>query len=141
MTISRKILYLVLALVMAIVITGILNFLLQLLIALIDPIMRISASGLYVVVLWIVTGIFCSVLTFSLAEPMLGKENADSKFIARVIIIISIIMIVFSLYLIYDQNMGLPVSEFSLLFSNPYILLSFFIGVAGMSFILRRLNK
>lgn len=132
--------YTVLAFAAVMVATCILNFLLQLAFIFFDLISRRDASSAYIIALWVVTGVFTTVLAAGLAEQFLGKENFSYKQTGFIFIVISAAAAAFAVVLLAAGHFRHNPQEFSLIFSNGYVFLSFFIGAGAMALVMRKLD-
>lgn len=140
MTGAKKILITISSFVAAIVMACIGNFILQVLVIFLDIVSRMSGSSAYVIVLWIVTGVFGAIFAVSIAEQFLGKNNFSHRFTGNVILTVSVLAILFAFILLSKGEFRQNPSEFSLLLSNGYVFLSFFAGSAAMAAILRNMD-
>lgn len=141
MSFGKKIFITILCFIGAIIAVGIANYLLQIAFVFLDIITRLSSTSAYIIVLWIVTGVFGAVFAFSGAEYFLGKDNFSHKFTGNTIMVVSLIAIVFAVIMLSRGEFKGNPSEFSLLLSNGYVFLSFFAGSAAMAAILRNLDS
>ncbi len=124
----------------SIVAVCIINYILQILVVFLDIITRLSSSTAFVIVLWIVTGVFAVVFAFSWVEAYTGKGNISYKLTGNTVMIISTVAMVMAIVLLLKGEFNHNPSEFSLLLSNGYIFLSFFAGSATMAAIMRNLD-
>ncbi len=141
MSTGKKIFITILCFIGAIIAVGIANYVLQIAVIFLDVVTRLSSTSAFVIVLWIVTGVFGAVFTGSGAEQFLGKENFSYKFTGNTIIVISLLSILFAIIMLSKGEFKRSPSEFSLLLSNGYVFLSFFVGSAAMGAILRNLDS
>lgn len=117
------------------------NFVIQFLLIFVDIISRQDASSAMVIVLWLVTGVFGAVFSVSFTEQMLGKEGFTHKESGTVIGVVSVICIGLA-FLFFSQGFfKRNASDFSLLFSNAWVFISYFTGAGAMSLILRKMDK
>ncbi len=140
MSTGKKISIIILSFIGAIIGVSIANFLLQIAIIFLDVVTRFSSSSAYVIVLWIVTGVFAAVFAFGIAEHFVGKENFTHKFTGNTIIVVSLLAIAFAIIMLSNGEFKHNPSEFSLLLSNGYVFLSFFAGSAAMAAILKNVD-
>jgi len=141
MSTGKKIFITTLFFIGAVIAVGIANYVLQIAVIFLDVVTRLSSTSAFVIVLWVVTGVFGAVFTVSGAEHFLGKANFSYKFTGNTIIIISLLAIIFAIIMLSKGEFKGSPSEFSLLLSNGYVFLSFFAGSAGMAAILRNLDS
>ena len=137
---SKKIVITILAFIVAIIAVSIVSYILQIAVIFLDIVSRLSSSSAFVIVLWIVTGVFGAVFAVSGAEQFLGKENFTHKLSGNTILIVSLLAITFAIVMLSKGEFKHNPSEFSLLLSNGYVFLSFFVGAGGMAAILRNLD-
>jgi H+/Cl- antiporter ClcA len=140
MSTNKKILITILCFIVAIIGVSIVNYVLQIAVIFLDIVSRLSASSAFVIVLWIVTGVFGAVFAVSGAEHFIGKANFTHKLSGNTVVVVSLLAIVFAVIMLSKGEFKHNPSEFSLLLSNGYIFLSFFAGSAAMGAILRNLD-
>lgn len=138
---TKKILYSIIAFAAVTIIMCIANYLLQIAFIFLDVVTRLSSSSAFVIILWIVTGVFAAIFTSGAAEAFIGKKDFTYKVTGNTVIIIAAVAIVFSIVLLVNGQFRHNPSEFTLLFSNGYIFLSFFAGAGAMAAILRNIDK
>lgn len=120
----------------------IVNYILQIIIIFMDILSRrIAESSAYIIVLWLVTGIFAAVFTTGLAENLVKKENFTYRVTGNSIIVISVLAIIPAIILMSNGHFMHDPKEFTLLLSNGYVWVAYFVGAGGMSAILRNLDK
>jgi len=140
MALSKKLMYTTLSFVISIIAVCIINYVLQIVVIFLDIVSRLSSSSAFIIVLWIVTGVFAAVFTVSGAEFLAGKKNFSYKLTGNTVLIISSCAIVFAIILLVNGEFYHNPSDFSLLLSNAYVFLSFFTGSAVMGAVLRNLD-
>lgn len=120
----------------------IVNYVLQIIIIFMDILsIRIAESSAYIIVLWLVTGIFAAVFTTGLAENLVKKQNFTYRVTGNFIIVISVLAIIPAILLMSNGHFMHDPKEFTLLLSNGYVWVAYFAGAGGMSAILRNLDK
>lgn len=120
----------------------IVNYILQIIIIFMDVFSRrLEESVAYIIVLWLVTGIFGSVFTTGLAEHLVKKENFTYKVSGNTILVISILAIIPAIVIMSKGHFMHNPKEFTLLLSNGYVWVAYFAGAGGMAAILRNLDK
>lgn len=117
------------------------NFLLQIVLIFTDIVTRMESSSAMVIVLWIVTGVFGAVFTIAAAEQLAGNQTEIYAQAGNAVLAISLIAIIVAVVLLSGGHFRRDPKEFSLLFSNGYVFLSYFTGAAIMALILRKLDK
>ena len=119
----------------------IINYILQIIILFMDLFSRrLEESSLYVIVLWLVTGVFAAVFTGSLAEHLVKKENFTYKLTGNTMMILSVIAIVPVIVIMINGGFMKDPKEFTLLLSNGFVWVSYFTGAGVMAAILRKLD-
>ena len=142
MAFPKKLLYTIAAFLIGCIGVCVVNFILQVAAIFIDVFDRhLSTSSAFIIVLWIVTGVFGAVFTFGAAESLLGKPAYSGYFTAMTIIVISVIAIVLAIVLLSKGEFNNSPSEYSLLLSNGYVFLSYFLGCGLTALIFRNLDK
>lgn len=137
----KKIGWTFLAFALATVAVCIANFILQFVLIFVDIVSRMDSSSLMIIVLWLVTGVFGAVITVSLAEQFLGKALFTYKMTGITVTVVSAIAIAAALLLFGKNYFQRSASDFSLLFSNGYVFISYFAGAGIMGLILKNLDK
>ncbi len=99
------------------------------------------ANFILQIVLWIVTGVFGAVFTIGAAEQLAGKEREIDAQAGNVVLVVSLLAIAFAVFFLSRGLFRRDPKEFSLLFSNGYVFISYFAGAAAMSLILRKLDQ
>lgn len=137
----KKIAWNLLSFALATVAVCIANFILQFVLIFVDIVSRMDSSSLMIIVLWLVTGVFGAVITVSLAEQFLGKGQFTYKLSGITVTVVSAIAIVAAILLFGKSYFNRSASDFSLLFSNGYVFISYFAGAGIMGLILKNLDK
>jgi len=120
----------------------IVNYILQIIIIFMDIFSRrLEESVVYVIVLWLVTGVFGSVFTTGLAEHLVKKENFTYKVSGNTILLVSVLAIIPAIILMSKGDFMRNPKEFTLLLSNGYVWVAYFVGTGAMAAILRNLDK
>jgi len=141
MTKSRSFAWNLLAFLVITIAVCIANYILQIIIIFMDIFSRrIAESSAYVIVLWLVTGVFASVFTMDLAEHLVKKENFTYKFSGNAILLVSVLAIIPAIVIMSRGDFMYDPKEFSLLFSNGFVWVSYFTGAGAMAAILRNLD-
>jgi hypothetical protein len=141
MTPLKKNGYILLSFIITIVILCVVNYVFQIAVIFLDIISRrLNSSAAYVIVLWLVTGVFTTVFTEGVAEQLAGKEHSSYKNVGTVVLITSCLALVFSISLLLAGEFRHDPEEFSLLLSNGYVFTAFFAGTAAMALVFRKLD-
>ena len=131
----------VLSFAMMTVVIGIVNYILQLIIIFMDLLSRrLQESNLYVIVLWLVTGVFAAVFTASLAEHLVKKENFTYKLTGNILLLLSVLAVVPAVIIMINGDFMHDPKEFTLLLSNGFVWVAYFTGAGAMAAILRNLD-
>lgn len=136
----KKIAALLVSFVIATVAVCIANFVLQIILIFTDIVTRLESSSAMVIVLWIVTGVFGTVFTLAVAEQLSGKQKDIFAQAGNAVLVISLLAIAFSVFFLNRGLFRRDPKDFSLLFSNGYVFISYFAGAAAMALILRKLD-
>lgn len=139
MALLKKLLYTIIAFLIVCIGVCVVNFVIQILAIFIDVISRNSSSSAFIIVLWIVTGVFAAVFTFGAAEAII-KTGYSSQFTAITVISISVLAIIFAIILLSKGEFNHSPSEYSLILSNGYVFASFFLGCGLTALIARNLK-
>lgn len=131
--------YIVLSFIITTTVMCVVNFIAQIVFIFIDLVSRLDASSLYVIALWFVTGVFASVFTEAVASIFIEKEEITYPLLHTPILITSIIAIIVAIVLMLMGELESDHVEFTLLFSNGYVFISYFVGTGGFSWIGRKL--
>ena len=115
------------------------NFIAQIALIFMDVVSRLESSSALTLVLWFVTGVFSAIFTEATAGMFMKKEEITYPLVHYPILIISILMIVLAVVLMLMGELEADNVEFTLLFSNGFVFLSYFLGTGGFSFIGRKL--
>ena len=115
------------------------NFVLQILLIFLDIATRLDSSSLMVIVLWIVTGVFATVFTKGIAELVAGADTTYRQ-TSTIVLIIAVLAIAVAVTGLSRGLFRRSPEEFSLLFSNGWVFISYFAGAAGMALIMRKLD-
>ena len=133
-------LQLVLSFLIATVGVCIANFVIQVLLIFTDIVTRWESTSVSVIVLWIVTGVFGAVFGVAMGDQLTGKRPDIYKQTGNTILLVSLVAIAIAVYLLSQGHFKKNPKEFSLILSNGYVFLSYFVGSGGMSLILRNLD-
>ena len=118
------------------------NYLLQIIIIFMDILSRrIAESSVYIIILWLVTGVFGAVFTTGLAEQLVKKESFTYRISGNTILTISVLAIIPAILIISKGGFMHDPKEFSLLLSNGYVWIAYFTGAGIAAAILRNLDK
>jgi len=115
------------------------NFIAQIALIFMDVVSRLESSSALTLVLWFVTGVFGAIFTEATAGIFMKKEEITYPLVHYPILIVSILMIVLAVVLMLTGELEADNVEFTLLFSNGFVFLSYFLGTGGFSFIGTRL--
>ncbi len=129
-----------LSFVIATVAVCIANFVLQIILIFTDIVTRMESSSVMVIVLWIVTGVFGTVFTLAVAEQLAGKQKDIYAKAGNAVLLLSLFAIAFAVFYLSRGHFRRDPKEFSLLFSNGYVFISYFSGAAAMALIMRKLD-
>jgi membrane protein YdbS with pleckstrin-like domain len=102
---------------------------------------RLEESVAYVIILWLVTGVFAAVFTIGLAEYFVKKENFTYKVSGNIILLVSLLAIIPVIMIMSRGDFMYNPKEFTLLLSNGYVWISYFVGAGTMAAVLRNLDK
>ena len=102
---------------------------------------RIAGSSAYIIVLWLVTGVFGALFTTGLAEYLVKKENFTYRISGNTILLISVVAIIPAIVIMSRGDFMHNPEEFTLLLSNGYVWVSYFVGAGVMAAILKNLDK
>jgi hypothetical protein len=115
------------------------NFIAQIALIFMDVVSRLESSSALTLVLWFVTGVFGAIFTEATAGMFMKKEEITYSLVHYPILIISMMMIVLAVVLMLMGELEADNVEFTLIFSNGFVSLSYFLGAGGFSFIARKL--
>lgn len=131
----------ILAFVIMTVVIGIVNYILQIIVIFMDLFSRrLQESSLYVIVLWLVTGVFATVFAASLAEHLVKKENFTYKLTGNTLLLLCVVAVVPVIIIMINGDFMHDPKEFTLLLSNGFVWVSYFTGAGAMAAILRNLD-
>ena len=136
----KKIAALFLSFIIATIVVCVANFLLQIVLIFTDIVTRLESSSAMVIVLWIVTGVFGAVFTIAAAEQLVGKHKEMYALAGNLVLVASLLAIAFAVFFLSRGLFRRDPKEFTLLFSNGYVFISYFAGAAAMALILRKLD-
>ncbi len=136
---TKKYFFVVLSFFITTGIFCVINFVAQIVLIFVDTVSRWESSSLLTLVLWFVTGVFASILTEAAASVFIAKEEITYPLLHTPILIMSIIAIVLAIVLMFMGELEADNVEFTLLFSNGYVFISYFIGTGAFSWIARKL--
>ncbi len=134
-----KYIKIVLAFLITTIIMGAVNFVAQIALLFMDLLSRWESSSALIVVLWIVTGVFASIFTEAVAGLFLNKKEITYRLIHYPVLVVYVIAIVMALVFMFQGHFISDIAEYTLLFSNGFVFISYFFGAAAMSFIGRNL--
>ncbi len=117
----------------------VLNFIAQIALIFIDIISRWESTSALTIVLWIVTGVFGAIFTESAAGLFINKNQISYRLIHTPVLFVSLAAILLAVFLMVQGEFIADPSEFTLLFSNGIVFISYFIGSAGFAFLARKL--
>lgn len=116
------------------------NFIAQIALIFIDVVSRMETSSALTIVLWIVTGVFGAIFTGATAELFIDKKEITYRLVHEPILIVSIVAIILAAVLMIQGEFIADPADFTLLFSNGFVFISYFLGTGGFAFIGRRLS-
>lgn len=141
MSTGKKYLFIVLSFAIAMTAMCVANFIFQIVFIFLDIISRKQSSSLFVLVLWIVTGVFATVFTTGIMEQLTSKEQTSYAETGKIVLIISVIAVVAAILFLSAGQFKKDAEEFSLIFSNGYVLISFFAGAGAMAVVMRNFGR
>jgi hypothetical protein len=101
---------------------------------------RLESTSASMIALWLVTGVFTTVITAGVLEQLAGKREAGLPFVGRVSLAISVAAVVLTVVLMLSGHEGRDPMEFSLMFTNGWVVLAFFVGSGLMGAVVRTLD-
>jgi len=134
-----KYLKIVLAFIITTMIMCVVNFIAQLALIFMSVVSRLEPSSALVLVLWFVTGVFSAIFTEATAGMFMKKEEITYPLVHYPIFIVSLLMIMLAVVLMLMGELETNNVEFTLLFSNGFVFISYFLGTGGFSFIGKKL--
>lgn len=138
MTINH--LKIILAFMITTFILCVVNFIVQIALIFIDVVSRMETSSALTIVLWIVTGVFGAIFTEATAELFIDKKEITYPLVHGPILIVSIAAIILAVVLMIQGEFISDPADFTLLFSNGFVFISYFLGTGGFAFIGRKLS-
>jgi hypothetical protein len=132
--------YIVLSFIITTLIMGVVNFVAQVVLIFLDVISRWESSSALIIVLWIVTGVFSAIFTEATAALFLDKKEITYRLVHSPILIVSIVAIALAVVFMLQGEFIHDTSEFTLLLSNGFVFISYFLGTGGFAFIGRKLD-
>lgn len=136
---TKKYLLIVLSFLITTLIFCVINFVAQIILIFVDVVSRWESSALLTLVLWFVTGVFSSIFTEAAASMFIAKEEITYPLLHTPILITSIIAIALGVLLMFMGELEADNVEFTLLLSNGYVFISYFVGTGAFSWIARKL--
>lgn len=115
------------------------NFIAQIALIFLDLVSRLESSSALIIVLWIVTGVFAAIFTEAVAGLLMEKKDITYQIVFNPVLTVSVAAMILALVFMFQGEFIADPSEFTLLFSNGYVFISYFFGAAAMSFIGRKL--
>lgn len=112
------------------------NFLAQIALIFVDLLSRLDSSSAAILALWFVTGVFTTV--FALGDPDLSPDHA--RFGGNLLLAISLAAIGFAIAWATTLGPGGDPLEFSLMFTNAWVVIVFFAGSGAMAWVFRNLG-
>lgn len=109
------------------------NFVAQVAMVFLDVLTRLDSSSLAILALWFVTGVFNTI--FAVGE--LDHPPGKGRFGATVVGALAIVALVVAIVLATTGHRGGDPLEFSLMFTNVWVVIAFFTGAGAMAFVLR----
>jgi H+/Cl- antiporter ClcA len=129
----------ILAFIITTFIMCVVNFIGQIVLIFIDVVSRMESSSALTIVLWIVTGVFAAIFTQATAEQFIAKKEITYRLVHWPILIISMVAIVIAVVLMIQGEFISDPADYTLLFSNGFTFISYFLGTGGFAFIGRKL--
>ncbi len=109
------------------------NFVLQIGMIFLDVLTRLESSSAAILALWFVTGVFTTVV----GVGDLDKPPGNGRFGSTVVLVLSVIAVVVSIVLAIKGWLGGDPLEFSLMFTNVWVVIAFFVGSGAMAAVVR----
>ena len=109
------------------------NFIAQVAMIVLDVLTRLESSSAAIVALWFVTGVFTTV--FAVGD--LEQPPGQARLRARVVLGASAAAVVSSIVAACLGCPGGDPLEFSLLFTNVWVVIAFYVGTGAMALVLR----
>ena len=103
-----------------------------------DVVSQFEASSMLTIMLWLVTGVFGAIFTEAAAGLFLDKKEITYPLIHTPVLTVSIVMIILAGVMMSLGEFVSDPSDFTLLFSNGFVFISYFLGAGGFAFIGRR---
>lgn len=129
----RRILRVLLSFALTMAAACVANFVLQVAMVFLDVLTRLESSSAAILVLWFVTGVFTTVV----AVGDLDVPPGNGRFGGTVVLGLAIAAIGASIVLAMNDCPGGDPLEFSLMFTNVWVVIAFFAGAGAMAFVLR----
>ena len=112
------------------------NFVAQIALLFVDLLSRLDSSSAAILALWFVTGVFTTVLT--VGDPDHTPDH--SRFSGNVLLGLALLAIALSIVWGATLGGGGDPLEFSLMFTNVWVVIAFFAGSGAMAWVFRQLG-
>jgi hypothetical protein len=112
------------------------NFLAQIALIFVDLLTRLESSSAAILALWFVTGVFTTV--FALGDPDRSPDHA--RFGGNLLLALSLAAIGLAVAWATALGPGGDPLEFSLMFTNTWVVIAFFAGSGAMAWVFRKLG-
>jgi hypothetical protein len=109
------------------------NFLAQIAMIFLDVVTRLDSSSAAILALWFVTGVFTTI--FAVGE--LDRPPGNGFFRATVVCALAIIALGIAIVFAATGRHGGDPLEFSLMFTNVWVVIAHFLGAGAMALVLR----
>ena len=109
------------------------NFLAQIVMIFLDVVTRLDSSSAAILALWFVTGVFTTI--FAVGE--LDRPPGNGFFRATVVGVLAIVALGIAIAFAATGRHGGDPLEFSLMFTNVWVVIAHFFGVGAMALVLR----
>jgi hypothetical protein len=109
------------------------NFLAQIAMIFLDVLTRLDSSSAAILALWFVTGVFTTI--FAVGE--LDQPPGNGFFRATVVGVLAIVVLVIAIAFAATGHHGGDPLEFSLMFTNVWVVIAHFLGAGAMALVLR----
>jgi hypothetical protein len=109
------------------------NFVLQIGMIFLDVLTRLESSSAAILALWFVTGVFTTVI--GIGE--LDRPPGNGRFGGTVVLVLSVVAIAAAIVLAWNDCPGGDPLDFSLMFTNVWVVIAFFAGSGAMAAVIR----
>lgn len=133
MSLASRTLRVVLSFALTMVAACVVNFVLQLGMIFLDVLTRLDSSSGAILALWFVTGVFTTVIGIGEWD----RPPGNARFAGTVVLALSVVAVAVSVALAVTGSCGGDPLEFSLMFTNVWVVLAFFVGAGAMAWVMR----